>query len=605
MVPTERKSSLSRQQIRYTALLHWEEHCLECAAPACYSSCSLYVPRADKNCARFAYGIYPNPDFQGLFDYGADIRFRRWGKLETRIYGKSVTIDRHRRLDRFNRGVIRAGHDEVFVPVKTLFGKARNKYFVKGWRAGDRVVYDEFVIECFSPERDAFHLVLEQFDNELAVRHSFLIEPGWNVHTLPAAAFQFTSGSGSCKITVAPENNEERRIILTWLDLVKYEPAYRPTAAPARTPAKKVKCVAWDLDNTLWEGILSEDTEANLRLRPAALELIKTLDERGILQTVVSKNNFNAAWSLIEKLGLQDYFLYPAINWQTKSSNLAQIAQKLNVNLDTFALIDDSSFERAEVQASLPQVRVYAETEVGRLLMRDEFDVPISSSTKDRRASYLTEIKRSKENEGFAGDYDAFLRSCKMRLRLFVPREQSHISRCLELIQRANQLNLSTKRYTAEEFGKLLSSDGTLCLAMECTDRFGAYGIVGFAAVDESGSRPALHDLVLSCRVAQKKVEHSFIQWLARRERAKNRKALIATMVATERNQPIRQVFDDFHFQPVGENNGTRFLELVLDSLLNSDDIVTVDAEPELKVSDVSPNDGSQDSPAVADLRNS
>jgi FkbH-like protein len=620
IVPAEKESVLNRKDVRHTALLYWEEHCVECAIPACYSSCSLYISRADKRCARFAYGIYPNPHFQGLLDYGADIRFRRWAKLETRVFGKSVTVDRHRRLDRFNRSIITPGigagrhgyplqpsfaDGDAFVSVKSIFERVRNKYFFTGWSQGDNVLYDEFVIECFSPEPDSFRLMLEHFDQELTVRHSFLIEPGWNFHTLPGAAFRFTSGPSSCKITVAPENDEERRLIITWLDLVNYEPAHRPTAPTVHTPANKVKCVAWDLDNTLWEGILAEDSETSLKLRLAALALVKNLDERGILQTIVSKNNFNDAWSVIERLGLQDYFLYPAINWRTKSSNLARIAQKLNINLDTFALIDDSSFERAEVQTSLPQVRVYAETEISRLLMRDEFDVPISSSTKHRRVSYLTEIKRDEQKEAFAGDYDAFLRSCKMKLRVFVPREQSHISRCLELIQRANQLNLSTRRYTAEEFGNLLSSDGVLCLAMECTDRFGAYGIVGFASVDESGSRPTLHDLVLSCRVAQKKVEHAFIQWLARRERARAGKVLVAMVVASERNQPIRQVFDDFHFRSVGERNGTTLMELDLDGTLASDGIVTIEAELELSIPEKSAVEVSQNSPEVADLRKS
>ena len=85
-------ASLDPSSVRRTALLHWEEHCQECAPPACYASCSLYVTRADRKCSRFVYGIFPNRDFRGLFEFGADIRFRRWAKLETRLYGKSVSV---------------------------------------------------------------------------------------------------------------------------------------------------------------------------------------------------------------------------------------------------------------------------------------------------------------------------------------------------------------------------------------------------------------------------------------------------------------------------------------------------------------------------------
>ena len=84
-------------------------------------------------------------------------------------------------------------------------------------------------------------------------------------------------------------------------------------------------------------------------------------DERGILQTVVSKNDHEAAWEQIERLGLAEFFLHPAINWGQKSNNLRQIASRLNIGLDSFALIDDAAFERAEVAGSLKQVRVYSE----------------------------------------------------------------------------------------------------------------------------------------------------------------------------------------------------------------------------------------------------
>jgi FkbH-like protein len=221
---------------------------------------------------------------------------------------------------------------------------------------------------------------------------------------------------------------------------------------------------------------------------------------------------------------------------------------------------------------------VYSEDHVSQILTYDEFDLPVSESSKKRRASYLTEIKREKVKEAFEGDYVAFLRSCAMKLRLFLPREEKHIARCLELIQRSNQLNLSNTRYKAEEFRELLSREGFLCVAMDCSDRFGDYGIVGFASIDESQQLPTLRDLVLSCRVAQKRVEHTFIHWLARRELGKGKAALAVELVKTERNQPIRQVFEDLHFRPLGGQNGRVLMELPLDQNLTVEDIVTVES---------------------------
>jgi FkbH-like protein len=601
------RSQLRRDDVRRVYLLYWEDHCLECAPPLCYSSCALYSPRANQACSRFSYGIYPNPNFQGLFDFGADIRFQRWGKVQSIVYGKIASVRSQRLLDRINRFAVyhpdgaptshspataaRSSNGSVTVLWKENLAKVRNKYFSWLAPARENAPVDEFVLECFSPDPSPFRLVLEYsvgnmtldhtFVGEIKLRHSFSIEPGWNFGTLPAHAFGFGPGNRAGRITLYPENNAERRLIFTWLDLVQYRKGYKPrshkTKSDRPAPAAKVKCVAWDLDNTLWKGILAEDSEGGLTPRPEALELIKKLDERGIIQTAVSKNNYADAWPVIGRLGFQDYFLYPAINWQPKSSNLKEIANRLNINIDTFALIDDSAFERAEVQSALPQVRVYSEEQIGPLLTYPEFDVPVSESSKNRRASYLTEIKREKVKEAFGGDYEAFLRSCGMKLRLLLPREEKPIARCLELIQRSNQLNLANTRYQAEEFRELLSRNDFLCVAMDCSDRFGDYGIVGFASIDESRDPPTLRDLVLSCRVAQKRVEHTFIQWLARRELGKGKAALAAELVKTERNQPICQVFEDLHFRPRGEENSRVLMELPLDRSLVMEDIVTVE----------------------------
>lgn len=571
---------VKRETIRRTELFHWEEHCQECAIPTCYSTCSLFMARADKRCARFVYGIYPNPQFQGLFDFGADIRFRRWAKLETQLYGKSVSLERHRLLDRLNRTVTRplnhqlrgvatleststsdhSSRARVTVQGKTLFAKARNKYLTGIAPRGETAAYDEFVLECFSPEVEAFRLILEYFEQDVKTRNSFVIKPGWNLHPLAAEAFGFGSKGLLGKILLYPENNQERRVVFTWLDLVEYQQEYRSarTLQPAKAgrPAAKVKCVAWDLDNTLWRGILAEDTEAGLSARAEAVDLVAKLDDRGIIQTVVSKNNFADAWPVVERMGLKEYFLYPAINWEPKSSSLRSVAARLNINLDTFALIDDSPFERAEVQATVPQVRVYSDDEITRLLTYSEFDVPVTEATKLRRQSYVTEVRREEERANFGDDYEMFLRSCRMSLRLFVPREEKHILRCLELIQRANQLNLSNTRYSEQEFRSLLATPGLLCIGMECEDRFGNYGIVGFASVDEQPEVPVVRDFVLSCRVAQKRVEHAFIQWYAQRMLMRNCKLLSAAIVRTDRNGPITQVFDDLGFREAAKGGG-------------------------------------------------
>src|SRR5690625_82784 len=111
---------------------------------------------------------------------------------------------------------------------------------------------------------------------------------------------------------------------------------------------EKVKCVVWDLDNTVWDGVLLEGE--GLVVRPGIREAMETFDKRGILQSIASKNEFEPAWERLEKFGLAEFFLYPQIGWGAKSESIRKIAEELNIGLDTFAFFDDQPFERDEVE---------------------------------------------------------------------------------------------------------------------------------------------------------------------------------------------------------------------------------------------------------------
>ena len=117
---------------------------------------------------------------------------------------------------------------------------------------------------------------------------------------------------------------------------------------------RKIKCLFCDLDNTRWSGTLLEDSE--VYVSPETLKLIKTLDSRGILQSIASKNDHDFAWSKLEELGLSEYFIYPQINWEPKSTSIKKIAQSINIGTDTIAFVDDQVYEREEVSYSLPDV---------------------------------------------------------------------------------------------------------------------------------------------------------------------------------------------------------------------------------------------------------
>ena len=224
-------------------------------------------------------------------------------------------------------------------------------------------------------------------------------------------------------------------------------------------------------------------------------------------------------------------------------------------------------------------VRVYSDEAIDELLDLPEFNVPVTDMSRRRRLSYREQENRSATQASFGGDYLDFLRSCEMKMRVFVPRKESEVKRCLELIQRSNQLNLSGRRYSAVEFEKLLTTPGVLAVAVECRDRFGDYGIVGFSSVSERSETPLVLDFVLSCRVAQKRVEHTFFAWLARRETTRGAHGLRAELTKTSRNTPLVKVFDDLPFTVLGAEGPKLLLELPLNEAHESDSVIELCSE--------------------------
>jgi FkbH-like protein len=584
-------------EIERVGMIAWEEHCIECAVPDCYSTCRLYVPRPDRKCARFVYGIYPNRSTAGLFRYGADVLFRRWGKIETTwqraprmvpVKAAASSANWDRRLSRACNLI--AGALQAVNPKRRINGLhafLRRHWLDRAslgpWTNGTHP--EAFYVKFYNPEATHGELVLEGFQERFIFREAIPFGPGWTEHMVPIAALNLDPALPG-RLLARPADDRETRLVFTWLDFVQF--ARRPTPAAARqipasssvsvssSPASKVKCVVWDLDGTVWDGIIGDDGHDGILPRPHALELIRKLDERGFLQSIASKNDYAVAWRKVESLGLADYFLYPAIHWGPKSASLESISKELNIGVDTLVLVDDSPFERAEVEASLPQVRTYDAAEVAGLLGRPEFDVPVTPASRTRRLSYLAEAQRKRVFAGSSGDYLGFLRSCAMTLKIFTPGEE-HRTRCLELIHRSNQLNLSTRRYSDGEFDDLLTNSGMECFALESRDRFGDYGLVGFIAIALLGSEPTMVDFVLSCRVAQKKVEETVISWYAERARQRGARALRVRLIPSERNGPMQEVLAQLPFGAIEGGEGGQLLEMPLRDRVVLPDILTVD----------------------------
>lgn len=228
------------------------------------------------------------------------------------------------------------------------------------------------------------------------------------------------------------------------LDVTAPEPS-GPPQARERKPGS-VKCLVWDLDHTVWEGILLEDPE--VRLRPGVAEALAELDSRGILHSIASRNDHDLAMAKLKELGLDEYFLYPRINWGTKSESIAGIAKDLNLGVDAFAFIDDQPFEREEVQFTHPQVLCLDATELAELVSRPELSPRfITDDSRLRRRMYQADIARNRAEESFSGAAEEFLATLGMAFTI-APCREEELKRAEELTVRTHQLNTTGYTYS-------------------------------------------------------------------------------------------------------------------------------------------------------------
>jgi FkbH-like protein len=297
---------------------------------------------------------------------------------------------------------------------------------------------------------------------------------------------------------------------------------------------RQVKCVVWDLDNTLWDGVLLED--ATVRPRPEVIEVLRTLDRRGILHSIASRNDADAALAKLTELGIDDLFLCPQINWGSKASSVEEIARRLNLAPDAFAFVDDQPFERAEVGARLPAVRCFDATAATALPSLAAFRPPfVTEESRRRRHLYRASVERDAAADGFAGTTEEFLSTLDMVFTV-APATTEDLRRAEELTVRTHQLNTTGRTYSYAELDELRCSADHLLLLAELTDRFGSYGKIGLALVEKGRRHWRVKLLLMSCRVMSRGVGMVLLNEIRRLASAAGVR-LLADFVANDRNR--------------------------------------------------------------------
>jgi len=339
---------------------------------------------------------------------------------------------------------------------------------------------------------------------------------------------------------------------------------------------KPIKCVVWDLDDTLWDGILLEDEE--VVLRPEAVATLKTLDERGILHAIASRNEFGPVEERLREAGLEEYFLRTKIHWGVKSESIREIADALGLGTDTFAFIDDQEYEREEVRSALPDVMTIDAADVEGVPDHPRLNPErVTEDARSRRAMYRAEMVRQDLEREFAGPKEQFLHTLDLSLSIFEPGPED-LDRASELTVRTNQLNATGVTYSTEALAKLVESDDHLVLMASLSDRFGDYGRIGLAVLDRRPDAWTIRLLLMSCRVISRGVGTILLNHLLERARDAGVR-LTAWFVPTDRNRMMYATYKFAGFTEVKEDATGILLENDLSRIQPCPDYVMLESE--------------------------
>lgn len=297
---------------------------------------------------------------------------------------------------------------------------------------------------------------------------------------------------------------------------------------------KKIKCVIFDLDGTLWNGTLVENW--NVELKKGVREMLEELDRRGILMSIASKNDSEYAEKKLSELGILDYFLVPQISWNPKSESVAEISRLLNLSTKEFAFVDDTRHERDEVAFSHPDVMILEASKIPHLLQLEEFCPRfITEDSRLRRKLYQNDLCRQKDESEFHGTSEEFLKTLNMKLTVSRVKK-GDLERVEELTRRTHQLNSTGRTFSFEELEALIDDERYIFLIASLENRYGDCGKIGLALLEKGNGTLTVKLLIMSCRVMTLGVGSAllvFLSHIAEREKKK----LLADFIFTERNR--------------------------------------------------------------------
>ena len=307
-----------------------------------------------------------------------------------------------------------------------------------------------------------------------------------------------------------------------------------PAAAP-----RLVKCVAWDIDNTLLDGVYLESAATPPAANGAMAAALAELGARGILHAIASKNPPEAAAHAAAVTGAR--FAAVECGWGPKSGALARIAAELGIGTDALAFVDDDPYERAEVAAALPEVLILAPDEVADAAGWPEFGAAaVTDEARRRGEMYAARRRRHAAERAFRGTREEFVASAGTEVTIAAA-VAADVPRLHELATRTRQFNSAGQAMPEAELAALIAAPGTGVATVRLRDAFGDDGIVGACVTShDQDATWTVRLLMMSCRAMGRGVIGGLLAWVTRSAARAGAEEVAVRCVLTERNVPLR-----------------------------------------------------------------
>lgn len=358
---------------------------------------------------------------------------------------------------------------------------------------------------------------------------------------------------------------------LTYIDIIT-KPFVRQIAIGA---GKIRKCLILDLDNTLWGGVIGDVGVNGIQIDPNnALgeayryfqNYLLELKQRGVVLAVCSKNDYELAREPFIKnkdmlIKWEDISCFVA-NWENKAENIIQIAKELNIGTDSLVFFDDNPAEREIVRKFLPEVwvvNVPKDPAFYALQLDKEAPFEWAQLTKEdllRNGSYCENHKRVTMEQQFV-DYNEYLAALQMSGSADSLIE-SNVGRFVQLLNKSNQFNLRTQRYSEWEIYDLLKKTDVKCISVTLKDKFGEYGIISCAILKKKEDICFIESWVMSCRVLKRNVEYFLFKQIIQRAEEMGCKRICGEYIPTLKNSMVSRFYDSLGFICVDDTYGTR-----------------------------------------------